>query len=291
VSIVDAGTLAERAKKERYAVAAINTQGGNYDIVRAILEVAEEEQSPIILAAYEGNLEYYGFEWFGEYARWAANRAGVPVALHLDHSRSVDAVLMAIRNGFTSVMIDFSTQPLADNIAATKEVIRVARPLGVTVEAEIGELQRNEEGSSQQENKNMVNPDDVAEFLAKCRPDLLAIGIGNAHGFYKGTPNIRIDLLKTVHAIDPTLALVLHGTTGIPDETVKECIANGIAKVNYGTIIRHRFLEHLREGIEGAVEHKGHVWKVARYAKDQTKDEVRKIIRIVGSGGKHPRST
>jgi len=168
----------------------------------------------------------------------------------------------------------------------TKEVLRIAGPLGISVEAEIGELQRIEEGKEEQQNKNMVNPDDVAEFLKSCRPDLLAIGIGNAHGFYKGTPDIRVDLLKKVHAIDPELPLVLHGTTGIPDATVRECIANGIAKVNYGTIVRHRFIEHFQEGLSGGIEHKGHVWKVARYAKDKTKDEIRKIIRTVGSNGK-----
>lgn len=286
MSIVDSRSLASDAGKGNYAVAAINTQGGNYDILRAIVEVAEEERSPVILAAYEGNLEYYGFEWFGEYARWVAARATVPVALHLDHSHSVDAVLHAVRNGFTSVMIDYSTHPLAENIQVTKEVIRIARPLGISVEAEIGELQRIDEGSAAPENKNMVNPDDVSAFLAECRPDLLAIGIGNAHGFYKGTPDIRIDLLERVHALDRDLPLVLHGTTGIPDATVRECIANGIAKVNYGTIIRHRFLDHFKEGLEGTVEHKGHIWKVARYAKDQTKEEIRKIIRLVGSNGK-----
>lgn len=286
MSITDSRTLAEQAQRGKYAVAAINTQGGNYDIVRAIVEVAEEESSPVILAAYEGNLEYYGFEWFGEYTRWIAARSKVPVALHLDHGQSVDAVLRAVRNGFTSVMIDYSTRPLSENIEATKEVIRIARPLGISVEAEIGELQRIEEGKEAQENKNMVNPEDVREFLANCRPDLLAIGIGNAHGFYKGDPDIRIDLLSTVHRLDTDLPLVLHGTTGIPDATVKECIANGIAKVNYGTIVRHRFLEHLREGIDGAVEHKGHVWKVSRYAMDRTKEEIRRIIRLVGSNGK-----
>lgn len=286
MSIVDSRTLALNARKEDYAIAAINTQGGNYDIVRAIVEVAEEERSPVILAAYEGNLEYYGFEWFGEYARWVASRASVPVALHLDHAQSVDAVVRAVRNGFTSVMIDYSMRPLVENIEVTKEVIRIARPLGISVEAEIGELQRIEEGGGVQENKNMVDPDDVATFLGSCRPDLLAIGIGNAHGFYKGIPDIRIDLLKTVHELDRELPLVLHGTTGIPDEIVRACIANGIGKVNYGTIIRHRFLDYFKEGVEGGVEHKGHVWKVARYAKDRTKEEVRKIIRLVGSDRK-----
>jgi len=286
MSLMSGDSLIKRAFRERFAVAAINTQGGNYNIVRAIVETAEEERAPVILAAYEKNLEYYGFEWFGEYGRWVAEHASVPVILHLDHASSLDYILQAIRYGFTSVMIDYSTKPLADNIEITKEVIRVARPLGILVEAEIGELQRLDDGGSAQENRNMVDPNDVKEFLAACRPDMLAIGIGNAHGFYKGKPDIRVDLLKKVHALAPDLPLVLHGTTGIPDEVVRECVANGIAKVNYGTIVRTLFLDNLKKGAEGGVDHKGHVWRVERFAKDAIKDEIRGIIRRVGSNGK-----
>ncbi len=272
MSLVSAKPLIDKAFADRYAVAAINTQGGNYDIVRAIAECAEEAKAPVILAAYEKNLEYYGFEWVGEYVGWAARRASVPIALHLDHASSFDVVLQAIRNGFTSVMIDYSTRPLAENIEVTKEVIRVARPLGISVEAEIGELQRLDESGATQENKNMVNPDDVAEFLSACRPDFLAIGIGNAHGFYKGDPDIRVDLLDRVHALAPDLPLVLHGTTGIPDAVVRSCIQRGIAKVNYGTVIRTQFLDFVKEAAGGAIDHKGHVWRVARYAKDRVKN-------------------
>lgn len=286
MSLVSADPVVKKAFAGRYAVAAINTQGGNYDIVRAIVETAEEQRAPVMLAAYEKNLEYYGFEWAGEYCRWVANRASVPVVLHLDHASSLDAIMLGIRNGFTSVMIDYSTHPLAENIEITKEVIRIARPLGITVEAEIGELQRLDESGAAQENKNMVDPTEVAEFLAACRPDLLAIGIGNAHGFYKGKPDIRVDLLKKVHGLAPDLPLVLHGTTGIPDEVVRECVSNGIAKVNYGTIIRSQFLDFLKQGAEGAVDHKGHVWKVNRFAKDKIKDEIRAILGRVGSKGK-----
>ena len=286
MSLVSAAPLIEKAFAGHYAVAAINTQGGNYDIVRAIVETAEEEKSPVMLAAYEKNLEYSGFEWFGEYGRWVAMRASVPVVLHLDHASSFDAIMLAIRNGFTSVMIDYSTRPLKENIEITKEVIRVARPLGIAVEAEIGELQRLDQTGTVSDNKNMVNPDEVAEFLGACRPDMLAIGIGNAHGFYKGKPDIRVDLLKKVHSLAPDLPLVLHGTTGIPDDVILECIANGIAKVNYGTIIRSLFLEFLQKGAEGAVDHKGHVWKVNQFAKDKIKDECRRILARVGSMGK-----
>ena len=165
MSLVTAHELVLSAYEKGYAVPSINTQGGHYDIMRAIVEAAELERSPIILAAYERNLEYYGFEWFGYYGSYLARRASVPVALHLDHGQSFDVVVQAVRNGFTSVMIDYSKKPLEENIAVTQEVIRIARPLGISVEAEIGELQRLEELGEKSEPKNLVNPQDVKEFL------------------------------------------------------------------------------------------------------------------------------
>ncbi len=286
MSISDSASVVTRALSGRYAVAAINTQGGNYDIVRAIVETAEEERAPVIIAAYEGNLAYTGYDWFAEFGRWIGARCSVPVAIHLDHAKSVESVTRAVEAGFTSVMIDYSTRSLTQNIAVTSEVIALARGRGVTVEAEIGELQRNEEGAGTHENRNMVDPEDVRTFLAKCRPDMLAIGIGNAHGFYKGEPDIRVDLLKQVHAIDPSLPLVLHGTTGIAAQVVRDCVSNGMAKVNYGTAIRYKYLEYVKAGIDGEIEHKGHMWRVQQHAKDRLKQDVRSILQLVGSSGK-----
>ncbi len=286
MSVSDSVSVVSRALTGKYAVAAINTQGGNYDIVRAIVDAAEEEHSPIIIAAYEGNLAYTGFEWFAEFGRWLGSRSSVPVVVHLDHAKSVDSVRRAVHAGFTSVMIDFSTRPIEENIAAVSEVIEFARAKGVSVEAEIGELQRNDEDARQHENRNMVDPGEVKHFLSRCRPDMLAIGIGNAHGFYKGEPDIRLDLLEQVHTIDPSLPLVLHGTTGIPADTVRKCVAKGMAKVNYGTVIRYKYLDYVKEALNGTFEHKGHMWRVQQHAKVRLMEDVRDIIRLLGSTGK-----
>lgn len=285
MSIVNAAALVTKARREGYAVPALNTQGGSYDVVRAIVETAAEEKAPVILMAYEKNLEYYGYEGFVASTTHLVQRTGVNACLHLDHASTIENVNKALSCGFTSVMIDYSTRPLAENIQVTLEAIRMARPRTASVEAEIGELQRTADGTNQ-EPKNLVDPEEVRTFLAACRPDMLAIGIGNAHGFYKGEPHIRIDLLERVQRIAGDLPLVLHGTTGIPDEVVRQCIRSGVAKVNLGTMIRYKYLDYYRKGLEGAVDHQGHSWRIARYAMEQLKNDVRQVLRLCMADGK-----
>ena len=285
MSIVTSKQIVDAAAGGGYGISAFNTQGGHYDIVRAIVESAVEERSPVILMAYEKNLEYYGYSHFVILAKHLAESSAVPIALHLDHSESVDSIEKAIESGFTSVMIDYSKKPIEDNIRITREVIKMAVPHGISVEAEIGELQRTD-ADANQEPKNLVDVEDVRRFLEKCRPDMLAVGIGNAHGFYKGEPNIRIDLLKSVREVAQDVPLVLHGTTGIPEETVRECIRNGVAKVNFGTIIRYNYLDYFKKALGGAVEHKDHTWRIARFTMEQLKEDVRKILRLTMSEGK-----
>src|SRR5439155_6149745 len=135
-------SLVRIAHRDHYAVVQINTNGGTYDITRAIIESAEEENAPVILGAYEANLGYRGYEYAAMQMRFFGERAKVPVAVHLDHGSSVDACRRAIDAGFTSVMLDGSHLPIARNIEQTREVIGLASPRSVSVEAEVGELQK-----------------------------------------------------------------------------------------------------------------------------------------------------
>ncbi len=283
--IVASAAIVARAARGDYAIAAINCQGGNYDIVRAILETATEESAPVILMAYHANTAYYGLDWLPRLAGVLSPDYPIPVAVHLDHAGDPDVVKTAIGCGYTSVMIDCSTRPLEENMRVTEEVIAAARPRGVSVEAEIGELQRND-GEEKRAPRNLVDPQDVRRFVARVPVDLLAVGIGNVHGFYKGEPNIRVDLLKRVKEIVGELPLVLHGSTGIPAEVVTECIANGVAKINFGTIVRVRFVDFVREALEDESIHRGHIWRALQHAKDRLKDNIRQIIRMTGSAGK-----
>ena len=272
----------KKAAREGYAVPAINTQGGNYDIIRACCKAAQEMRSPMILAHYVSTGAYSGNDFFVEVAKWCANKVDVPVSIHLDHGADFDICMEALKLGFTSVMIDGSTRPIEENAAMTNEVIKVARCFGVPVEAEIGELQRLDNGVVQ-ENKNIADPEQVREFLSLCQPDTLAIGIGNAHGYYKGKPDIHLDVLENVRKFTD-IPLVLHGCTGMEESIVKDAIKLGVAKINFGTEIRYKYVQHYQEALE-KLDHQGHSWKLSQYASDALAEDVKKIIELSGSAG------
>lgn len=297
MAVVNGGELVREAFRNGYAVPAINTQGGAYEIVRAILEAAAEERSPILLMAYETNTTYYGLGWLPFLAQRLSAETGSTLGVHLDHGRSVETAIAAVDAGYTSVMIDYSAQPLGENISATNQVIAYARSRGVAVEAELGELGRAavrnasvaeaaSGGEPGEGNEHLVRPGDVKQFLDACSVDMLAIGIGNAHGFYEGEPGIRLDLLREVRSLSGDTPLVLHGSTGIPDPVVRNCIEGGMAKINFGTLIRTRALQHLSGALDGGCEHGGHLWRVNQHVCAKLKEDVRPLFRLCGSAGR-----
>ena len=272
----------KKAAREGYAIPAINTQGGNYDIIRACCKAAQEMRSPMILAHYVSTGAYSGNDFFVEVAKWCANKVDVPVSIHLDHGADFDICMEALKLGFTSVMIDGSTHPIAENAAMTNEVIKVAKCFGVPVEAEIGELQRLDNGVVQ-ENKNIADPEQVKKFLSLCQPDTLAIGIGNAHGYYKGKPDIHLEVLEAVRRFTD-IPLVLHGCTGMEESVIRDAIKLGVAKINFGTEIRYKYVQHYQEALE-QLNHQGHSWKLSQFANAALTKDVENIIRLSGSAG------
>lgn len=271
------------ARKGHYAVPAVNTQGGNYDIIWAICRAAEELHSPAILAHYVATGAYSGDDWFVEVCRWCASKVSVPIAIHLDHGDSFDICMKSLKNGFTSLMIDGSAKPIEENAALTNEVIKTAHCFNVPVEAEIGELLRLDDSGAQMENKNVASVDDVKNFLKLCQPDSLAIGIGNAHGYYKGEPDIHLEVLEET-AKFTDIPLVLHGCTGMREDIIKEAIKLGVAKINFGTEIRYKYVEHYEEALK--TEHQGHSWKLSQMANAALTEDIKKIIDLAGSEGK-----
>ncbi|AJQ28594.1 class II fructose-bisphosphate aldolase [Pelosinus fermentans] len=272
------------ANKNGYAIPAINTQGGNYDIIWAICRAAEELKSPIILAHYVSTGAYSGNDWFVQVAKWCANKVSVPVSIHLDHGDNFDICKEALDLGFTSIMIDGSAKSIKDNAELTNRVIGEAKKSDVPVEAEIGELLRLDEAGGVAENKNLVKPEQVKEFLSFCQPDSLAIGIGNAHGYYKGEPDIRLEILADVRAFTD-IPLVLHGCTGMSESVIKKAIGLGIAKINFGTEIRYKYVQHYNEALN-TMNHQGHSWKLSQYTNDKLTEDIKAIIRLAGSDGK-----
>lgn len=272
-----------KASREGYAIPAINTQGGNYDIIMGICKAAEELKSPIILAHYVSTGAFSGHDWFVNVAKWCAGKVSVPVSIHLDHGDGFPICMEALRLGFTSVMIDGSTRPIEENAELTQSVVNVAKYFNVPVEAEIGELQRLDNGVVM-ENKNVADPEQVRQFLDLCTPDTLAIGIGNAHGYYKGKPDIKLDVLREVRKFTD-IPLVLHACTGMDESVVKEAISLGVAKINFGTEIRYKYVQHYEEALR-ELDHQGHSWKLSQYASNALCEDVKNIIRLSGSEGK-----
>jgi ketose-bisphosphate aldolase len=222
---------------------------------------------------------------FATTAKFLGNNSSTPVVLHLDHGDTFENCRKAVDLGFTSVMLDCSCDSIDDNIKKTNEVIEMAHAAGVSVEAEVGELQRLDADGGSDENKNLANVDDVRKFVENCQPDMLAVGIGNAHGFYKGDPDIRLDVLQDIRDVTD-IPLVLHGSTGMAEDVVREAIEIGICKINFGTLIRHKYMEFYKEGID-TLDHNAHSWKVAQYACGKLKDVVKEIIELSSSAGRY----
>ena len=227
------------AQKNHYAVGAFNIE--NLEFVMAVLAAAEETKSPVIMQTTPGTVQSAGLDYFYGMVKAAAERASVPVALHLDHGDGFDRCMQALRVGYTSVMIDGSHETFEDNIALTKSVAAVGAAMGVPVEAELGKVGGKEDDGPAVEGENpYTDPDEAREFVERTGCTSLAIGVGTAHGVYTETPHIEQDVVKAIRAaVD--VPLVLHGTSGVPDEQVAEAVKNGICKVNYATELRQAY--------------------------------------------------
>ncbi|MFH0963819.1 MAG: class II fructose-bisphosphate aldolase [Planctomycetota bacterium] len=213
----------------------------NLESVQAAVRAAETHRQAVILAIGPIEIEYATLEALAEIALRAARSARVPVAVHLDHGDSFEMAVQAIRNGFTSVMIDASGLPFEENVRTTTEVARVAHAAGVSVEGELGVL-GTLEGGEEGGRAVCTDPQDAQRYVEETGIDALAVAIGNAHGFYQGTPTLDFERLAAIRE-RVSVPLVLHGGTGIPEELLRKAIGLGIAKVNVATEYIARFLE------------------------------------------------
>lgn len=227
------------AQAGHYAVGAFNVE--SLEFVMAVIKAAEDKKSPVIMQTTPGTVKYANLDYFAAMCKVAADAASVPVPIHLDHGDGFDRCVQAMHAGYTSVMIDGSHVPFEDNIALTASVTKVAAPLGIPVEAELGKVGGKEDDGPAVEGENpYTDPDEAEEFVARTGCGSLAVGVGTAHGVYKGTPHIEQGVLKEIRS-RLEIPLVLHGTSGVPDDQVAEAIRNGICKVNYATELRQAF--------------------------------------------------
>ena len=243
--LVTSRELLKDAFEKKYAVGAFNVE--NMEMVLAVLKAAEETKSPVIMQTTPGTLKYAGVDFYFANIKAAAERASVPVVCHLDHGNSFETAILAFHTGYTSIMIDGSKLPFEENIALTKSVVEVCHAGYVPVEAELGRVGGKEDNLDNSKSINpFTEPDEAKEFVERTECDSLAVAIGTAHGIYKGIPQINFDVLKKIHAV-VDVPLVLHGTSGVPDEQVTEAINNGICKVNYATDLRIAFTNGVKK--------------------------------------------
>lgn len=238
MALVTMQEVLNTAKEKEFAVAAFTVD--TLEVAEEIAFVAEEKQLPAIMMVGQNTFKYHKLEKIASICRQIANSTNAPIVLHLDHGASYEQVIQCLRNGFTSVMIDGSRLSLDDNIALTKKVVDAAHAVGVSVEAELGAIGGTEDGMTAK--ANLVDVADAQRFLNEVTVEALAIGIGNAHGIYKSTPNLAFDRLEQVAALGGP-ALVLHGGSGIPEEMIRKAIRMGIRKINVATEVRHAFIE------------------------------------------------
>lgn len=217
----------------------------NLEITKEIVSVAEKYQAPVIMMVGQNVFKYGNFTSMSAIVRQVAAETGVPVVLHLDHGVSYEQTIQCLREGFTSVMFDGSRLFLDENIRVTRQVVAAAHAVGVSVEAELGAISGVEDGKSVK-SANLVDVGEAKKFIENVDVDALAIGIGNAHGIYKSTPNLAFDRLEQVAALGAP-PLVLHGGSGIPDDMIRKAIRLGIRKINVATEVRLAFLQGLKE--------------------------------------------
>lgn len=281
--LVTGKELLDHANKNGYAVGAFNIN--NMEIVQAIIEAAEETNSPVILQASQGGIKYAGIEYIAALGKVAAEKAKVPVALHLDHGTDFEQVMLCIRYGFTSVMIDGSKHPLRQNIELTKKVIDVAHAVGVSVEAELGKIGGTEDDITVDEMEaTFTDPDEAKLFVEETGVDYLAVAVGTAHGVYKGEPKLDFDRIRKIKEL-VGIPLVLHGSSGVPADSIKKAIEAGINKINIDTDLRIAFTTAMKDFLKKNPDNID-PRKILTPAREAMKEVIKEKMILFGSNGR-----
>ena len=234
------------AQKGGYAVGAFNVE--NMEMVKAVIAAADELHAPVMLQTTPSTIKYGTLETYYAIVAAEAKKAAVPVCLHLDHGSSFELAVQALKAGYTSVMIDGSHEDFEGNIAVSKQVADAAKACGIPVEAELGKVGGKEDDLEAEADTN-TDPMEAKEFVERTGVTSLAVAIGTAHGFYKGTPVLDKERVSEIRKV-VSIPLVLHGASGLSDEEVWECVRRGICKVNFATELRAAYTDAGKKLIE-----------------------------------------
>ena len=285
--LVSAKDMLQKAKAGKYAVGQFNIN--NLEWTKAVLQAAQECNSPVILGVSEGAGKYMtGFKTVAAMVEAMVDEMGitVPVALHLDHG-TYEGCYKCIKAGFTSIMFDGSHYPIDENVAKTKELVAVAHAMGMSIEAEVGSIGGEEDGVVGI--GECADPDECKR-VADLGVDMLAAGIGNIHGKYpENWEGLSFETLDAIQQLTGDMPLVLHGGTGIPDDMIKKAISLGVAKINVNTECQLAFADATRKYIEAGKDLEGKGFdprKLLAPGAEAIKDMVITKIKLFGSEGK-----
>ncbi len=294
------------ANEQYYAIGQFNVN--NMEFVQSVMEAAEEMKSPAIVALSTSALKYGGYDYIIDIIKTGAKLVSVPIALHLDHGATIEDAERCINAGFTSVMIDASHEEFEENIRVTSEVIKMAHPKGIAVEAELGRLGGIEdEVKVDEKDAKLTDPEQAKEFVERTRVDALAVAVGTSHGAYKfkGEAKLAMDRIEVIKK-KTGIPLVLHGASGVkpemiakaekygaklpgakgvPDEAYKEAISLGINKINIDTDLRLTWVGAVRE----ILSEKPEVFdprKILGPARDAVREVIKEKMKIFNSVGK-----
>ncbi|HEY9878021.1 MAG TPA: class II fructose-bisphosphate aldolase [Leptolyngbyaceae cyanobacterium] len=238
--------LLETARRNAYAIGAFNVY--NLEGVKAVINAAEAANSPVMLQLHPSALKY-GQSPLVALCLEAGKATSVPVAVHLDHSTSVQDIQSALTAGMRSIMADGSPMPYEENLQFTREMTELAHTYGATVEAEIGRISGTEDGLTIAEKEaKMTDPMQAVEFVAATKVDVLAVTIGNVHGEYKSPPRLDFPRLEKIRQLLP-IPLVLHGASGLPEAMVIRSIQLGVCKFNVNTEVRQAYMQTLQQNV------------------------------------------
>ncbi|CAG7616118.1 ketose-bisphosphate aldolase [Paenibacillus allorhizosphaerae] len=275
--------LLDDAMKRKYAVGAFSAHTA--EMVQGIIEAADEQRSPVIIQIGQRAIRNSGFGALVNSIRWHGSHTDVPVVVHLDHGKSYEQAIEAIQAGCTSVMYDGSHHDLDENITVTREVVRAGHAAGVPVEGELGKIPGVEDDLAVDDRDAFyTNPEQALHFWQETQVDSLAVAIGSAHGLYKSKPELDMERLKKISALT-NIPIVLHGGSGIPDDQIRQAVANGIAKINVDTELRSAYTQGVREALEQFGDAYD-VFPFARTGAERMKRIVVDKMRLFGSAGK-----
>ncbi len=291
--LINTAAMLQHARKNHYAV--VGFEPYSIDQIQLVIEAASEESAPVILQLWSEVIVSWGFKLLVSAIRSLAEEVPIPVSIHLDHATDINLIQGALDHGFTSVMYDGSALPFKDNVEMTRRVVKMARPYGASVEAELGIIGfigdfKNVDEARIEIARHLTDAATAVQFVQETGIDILAPAVGSIHGCSMPLALVDVPRIREIaEAIG--IPLALHGGSGVPEDTVKQAVEAGITKLNIDAEIRAVYIRALRKAVDEIGKGERDTIDLARCPckiREDVKPAVKAIFRLVGSNGKAP---